>query len=161
MRFSRHLCHTKGAIGMKIKDILAVKGTRVVTIHEDNLLVDVMSLIFANKIGSLVVVDKYDKILGIVAPNDILKAVHTSPHSISKRVVKEVMTKDVIVATPEDEVEGLMTIMTESRIRHLPVIENGILAGIVSIGDVVKAQITAQDVEIRHLKDYMGDKYPA
>ncbi|MBE0584295.1 MAG: CBS domain-containing protein [Desulfofustis sp.] len=146
---------------MKVKDILLEKGTRVVTIHEHNLLIDVVSLFFANRIGSLVVVDKYDRILGIVAPNDVLKAVHKKPESISTVSVSEVMTKDVIVATPEDDVGSLMAIMTENRIRHIPVIEHGKLAGLVSIGDAVKAQITEQDVEIRHLKDYMQDKYPS
>lgn len=146
---------------MKVKDILAEKGTRVVTTHEHNLLIDVVALFFANRIGSLVVVDKYDKILGIVAPNDVLKAVHQQPESISSVSVSEVMTKDVIVATPEDDVGGLMSIMTENRIRHIPIIDNGKLAGLVSIGDAVKAQITEQDVEIRLLKDYMQDKYPS
>ncbi len=146
---------------MKVKDILAEKGTRVVTTHEHNLLIDVVALFFANRIGSLVVVDKYDKILGIVAPNDVLKAVHQQPESISSVSVSEVMTKDVIVATPEDKVSNLMSIMTENRIRHIPIIDNGKLAGLVSIGDAVKAQITEQDVEIRHLRDYMQDKYPS
>jgi CBS domain-containing protein len=146
---------------MKVKDILAEKGTRVVTTHEHNLLIDVVALFFANRIGSLVVVDKYDKILGIVAPNDVLKAVHQQPESISSVSVSEVMTKDVIVATPEDKVSNLMSIMTENRIRHIPIIDNGKLAGLVSIGDAVKAQITEQDVEIRLLKDYMQDKYPS
>ncbi|BDD89354.1 CBS domain-containing protein [Desulfofustis limnaeus] len=146
---------------MRVKDILAEKGTRVVTIHEENLLIDVVSLFFANRIGSLVVVDKYDRILGIVAPNDILRAVHSRPDSISRVSVREVMTRDVIVGTPDDKVGHLMTVMTENRIRHIPIIEDGKLAGLVSIGDLVKAQLTEQDVEIRHLKDYIQDRYPS
>jgi len=146
---------------MKAKDILAEKGTRVVTIHKSNLLVDVMSLFFANRIGSLVVVDNNDHILGIVAPNDILKAVTNSPESISTMMVSEIMTEDVIVGMPDDGVDQLMAIMTENRIRHIPIIESGKLAGLVSIGDAVKAQLTVQDVEIRHLKDYIEGKYPA
>ena len=146
---------------MKAKDILAEKGTRVVTIHQDNLLVDVMSLFFANRIGSLVVVDKNDKILGIVAPNDVLKAVHKNPESVTTMTVSEVMTEDVIVGMPDDGVEGLMAIMTRNRIRHIPIIESGKLAGLVSIGDAVKAQLTVQDVEIRHLKEFIEGKYPA
>lgn len=146
---------------MKVKEILAEKGTRVVTIHEHNLLVDVLALFFANRIGSLVVVDKHDRILGIVAPNDILKAVHNNPESAAALSVSEVMTRDVIVATPEDGIDQLMAIMTENRIRHIPIMEQGKLAGLVSIGDVVKAQISEQNVEIRYLKDYIGDKYPS
>ncbi len=146
---------------MKAKDILAEKGTRVVTIYQKNLLVDVMSLFFANRIGSLVVVDKNDKILGIVAPNDVLRAVHSNPESIAAMTVSEVMTEDVIVGMPEDDVDNLMAIMTRNRIRHIPIIENGRLAGLVSIGDAVKALQTVQDVEIRYLKEFIEGKYPA
>ena len=145
---------------MKAKDILAEKGTRVVTIYKKNLLVDVMSLFFANRIGSLVVVDKNDKILGIVAPNDVLRAVHSNPESIAAMTVSEVMTEDVIVGMPEDDVDNLMAIMTRNRIRHIPIIENGRLAGLVSIGDAVKALQTVQDVEIRYLKEFIEGKYP-
>ena len=145
---------------MKIKDILAEKGTRVVTTHKKNLLVDVMSLFIANKIGSLVVVDKYDKIMGIVAPFDILKAVHTEPDNISTMMVSEIMTENVIAVSPEDDTDELLTIMTENRIRHIPVIKDGKLAGLISIGDVVKAQLTVQDVHIHYLKDYIEGKYP-
>ena len=98
---------------MKATDILADKGTRVVTIHKDNLLVDVMSHFLVNRIGSLVVVDKYDKILGIVAPLDVLKAVHQNPESISTVMVNEVMTEDVIAADPEENVDNLMAILTD------------------------------------------------
>lgn len=147
---------------MKARDILAEKGTRVVTIHEKNLLVDVMSLFFANRIGSLVVVDKNNKILGIVAPNDVLRAVHINSESIAAMTVSEVMTEDVIVGTPDDDVDNLMAIMTRNRIRHIPIIENGSLAGLVSIGDAVKALQTVQDVEIRYLKEFIeGNKYSA
>jgi signal-transduction protein with cAMP-binding, CBS, and nucleotidyltransferase domain len=146
---------------MKATDILADKGTRVVTIHKDNLLVDVMSHFLVNRIGSLVVVDKYDKILGIVAPLDVLKAVHQNPESISTVMVNEVMTEDVIAADPEENVDNLMAIMTENRIRHIPIIQDGKMVGLVSIGDVVKAQLTVQDVEINYMKDYIEGKYPA
>jgi CBS domain-containing protein len=145
---------------MKAKDILAEKGTRVVTIYKKNLLVDVMSLFFANRIGSLVVVDKNDKILGIVAPNDVLRAVHSNPESIAAMTVSEVMTEDLIVGMPEDDVDNLMAIMTRNRIRHIPIIENGRLVGLVSIGDAVKALQTVQDVEIRYLKEFIEGKYP-
>ncbi len=146
---------------MKAKDILEDKGTRVVTIHEDNLLVDVMSHFLVNRVGSLVVVDKFDNILGIVAPFDILEAVHRDPELITTMKVEEVMSRNVIVANPDEEVGRLMAIMTENRIRHIPIIKEGKLAGIVSIGDVVKAQLTVHEVQISYLKDYIEGKYPA
>ncbi len=146
---------------MKAKDILAEKGTRVVTIHKDNLLVDVMSHFLVNRVGSLVVVNKYDEIMGIVAPVDVLEAVHKDPVNISTMTVREVMSEDVIVAGPDESVETLMAIMTENRIRHIPIINQGRLAGIVSIGDAVKAQLTVHEVQISYLKDYIEGKYPA
>jgi len=145
---------------MKAREILAEKGTRVVTIHKKNLLGDVMSYFLVNRVGSLVVVDKYDKIMGIVAPVDVLKALHEDPVNISKTMVQEVMSEEVIVAGLDDEVEGLMAIMTENRIRHIPIIDDGKLAGIISIGDAVKAQLTVHEVQISYLKDYMEGKYP-
>ncbi|RZW22535.1 MAG: CBS domain-containing protein [Desulfobulbaceae bacterium] len=146
---------------MKAKDILADKGTRVVTIHKDNLLVDVMSHFLVNRVGSLVVVSKHDEIMGIVAPVDVLEAVHKDPISISTMTVREVMSENVIVAGPDESVETLMAIMTENRIRHIPIIDEGRLAGIVSIGDAVKAQLTVHEVQISYLKDYIEGKYPA
>ena len=146
---------------MKAKDILAEKGTRVVTIHKDNLLVDVMSHFLVNRVGSLVVVNKYDEIMGIVAPVDVLEAVHKDPVNISTMTVREVMSENVIVAGPDESVETLMAIMTENRIRHIPIMDRGRLAGIVSIGDAVKAQLTVHEVQISYLKDYIEGKYPA
>lgn len=146
---------------MKAREILAEKGTRVVTIHRKNLLVDVMSYFLVNRVGSLVVVDKYDKIMGIVAPVDVLKALHKDPHNISNMMVQEVMSEDVIVAGPDDEIERLMAIMTENRIRHIPIIDDGDMVGLVSIGDLVKAQSSVHEVQINYLKDYLEGKYPS
>ncbi len=145
---------------MKTKDILAEKGTRVITVQETLLLVDVVSMFFADRIGSVVVVNNHDEVIGIVAPNDVLKAIHHHPEYISTITVSEIMTRNIIVVTPEDNIDQLMTIMTKNRIRHLPVIDKGRLTGLISIGDVVKAKSTVQDVEIRYLTDYIEGKYP-
>ena len=145
---------------MKVQDILAEKGTHVIKVKETMLLVDVVSMFISNKVGSLVVVNDFDEVIGIVAPNDVIKAIHNHPEYISTVTVSEVMVRDIIVVTPEDAIDGLMTIMTENRIRHLPVIDKGELVGLVSIGDVVKAKMTVHDVEIQHLNDYIEGKYP-
>jgi len=146
---------------MKAKEILDAKGTRVITVIDDSLLVDVMAIFFANKVGSLLVVDKYDNILGIVAPNDILKAVHKNLDRVPEMQVREVMVADLIVATPEDDLDYIQNIMTENRVRHIPILDGGKLIGLISIGDVVKAQMTLKNVENRYLKDYIEGKYPA
>ncbi len=145
---------------MKVEDILAEKGSHVIKVKETMLLVDVVSMFISNKVGSLVVVNDFDEVIGIVAPNDVIKAIHNHPEYISTVTVSEVMVRDIIVVKPEDAIDGLMTIMTESRIRHLPVIDRGELVGLVSIGDVVKAKMTVHNVEIQHLNDYIEGKYP-
>ncbi len=145
---------------MKTKDILAEKGTRVITVEETILLVDVVSMFIINKIGCVIVVNKFNEIIGLVAPMDILRAIHHHPEYLTTITVSEIMTRDIIVVTPDEDIDKLMTIMTEGRIRHLPVIDKGDLVGLVSIGDVVKAKTTVWDVEIRHLTDYIEGKYP-
>jgi predicted transcriptional regulator len=146
---------------MKAKDILATKGSQVVTIQEDNLLVEATELFFSKRIGSLLVTDKDRNIHGIIAPNDVLRALFHNPQAIPTMKVGDVMTRDVIVATPDDKIDYLLAIMTENRIRHIPIIDGGKLAGMISTGDVVKAQIIDEKVENRYLKDYIEGKYPA
>ena len=145
---------------MKTKDILAEKGTQVTVVEETLLLVDVVSLFVTQRIGSVVVVNRNNEVLGIVAPNDVIKAIHHHPEYLKTITVSEVMTRDIIIATLEDNIDQLMTIMTKSRIRHLPVIDKGELVGLVSIGDMVKAKNKVHDVEIRHLADYIEGRYP-
>ena len=79
---------------------------------------------------------------------------------ITELPVKEIMTRELIVATENDDVDYVQAIMTENRIRHIPVIEGSDLKGLISIGDVVKAQLKKKDVENKYLKDYIADKYP-
>lgn len=146
---------------MKAKDILESKGTRVVSTVDDTSLVDVMAMFFANKIGSLLVVDKHENILGIVATEDILKAIHKNLDKVAEMKVSDVMVKDLIVATPEDDIDYIQNIMTENRVRHIPILDGTKLAGLVSIGDVVKIQMKEMNVENRYLKDYIEGKYPA
>ncbi len=145
---------------MKTKDILAEKGAHVVTAQETLLLTDAVSMFLKNHVGSVVVVNNHDEIIGIVAPNDVLKAIDRHPEHITNITISEIMTRNIIVVNPEDNVDELMAIMTENRIRHLPVIDRGKLAGLVSIGDVVKAKSTIQEVEISYLTDYIEGKYP-
>ncbi|MFV0437136.1 MAG: CBS domain-containing protein [Desulfopila sp.] len=146
---------------MKAKDILQAKGTRVITAVQDTSLVDVMAMIFANKIGSIMVVDKYGGAVGIVSTLDILKAVHQHLGNIVDLKARDVMNTDLIVATPEDDINYIENIMTENRVRHIPIIDGAKLAGLVSIGDVVKIQMKEAHVENHYLKDYIEGKYPA
>lgn len=148
---------------MKVKDILKTKGTVVHTISQDATLMAAADKFFAEKIGSLLVVDDKDAIQGIIAPNDILKAIQEgcTDENCALQRVSRVMSKDILAASEEDSIDYLQAIMTENRIRHIPIMEKDQVVGIVSIGDVVKALITDKEVENHYLKDYISGKYPA
>jgi CBS domain-containing protein len=147
---------------MKVKDILKVKGTKVFTISESSTLMAATAKFFSNKIGSLVVVDDKGEIIGIISPNDILKAVHEGcTENCALQRVGEVMTRNVICASEDDSIDYIQAVMTENRIRHIPIMDKKDLKGLISIGDVVNAQISSRDVENRYLIDYIEGKYPA
>lgn len=145
---------------MKVKDILATKGSGVVTCNPDNTLKEALGIFAGNKVGSLLVVNAEGNIQGIVAPRDILLSVLHDMDKINDLQVKDIMTSELIVATPDDTIVYIENIMTENRIRHIPILEDGKLQGIVSIGDVVNAQKETVTVENRYLKDYIVGKYP-
>ncbi|HKJ65651.1 MAG TPA: CBS domain-containing protein [Desulfopila sp.] len=146
---------------MKVREILEKKGRRVVTCHADNSLLEALAIFSANKIGSLLVVDANDTIQGIIAPRDILLVVLSDMEKIKELKVHEIMTTDLIVAGLDDDIDYIQAIMTENRIRHIPILEGAELKGLVSIGDVVKAQVREKEVENRYLKEYIEGKYPA
>ena len=145
---------------MKVKEILASKGKRVVTIAQESPVLDAMSIFSANRIGSLLVVDNDSKILGIIGARDVLMAVVNNLDEIKTLTVDKIMTTNLIVGSPDDTIDYLLTIMTENRIRHVPIFENKELKGMVSIGDVVKSQLKETHAENKYLKDYIADKYP-
>jgi CBS domain-containing protein len=145
---------------MKVKDILATKGSRVVTIEKSTKVFDAMSIFSSNRVGSLLVVDKDDAILGIIAAKDVLMAVVNHYDTIKEITVETIMTTDLIVGSEDDKIEYIQAIMTENRVRHIPILAGKELKGIISIGDVVKSQLKEVHVENKYLKDYIADKYP-
>ena len=146
---------------MKVKDVLAEKGTHVVTINQEATVYEALQTFAANRVGSLLVLDDKDGIVGIIGARDALMAVVRAYDEIKKIKVKGIMTKNIIIGALEDELDNVEVVMTENRVRHLPIIEEQKLAGIVSLGDVVKAQLKNIHVENRYLKEYIVGKYPA
>lgn len=145
---------------MKVKDILKAKGSRVITVEKTSAVLEAMSIFSANRVGSLLVVDKDETILGIIGARDVLMAVINHLDEIKTLTVEKIMTTNLIVGTPEDKVDYILAVMTENRIRHIPILEGKELKGLVSIGDVVKSQLKEHAVENKYLKDYIADKYP-
>ena len=139
---------------MKIRDILRNKGSDVICVGPEQPVVAAVKILSEHRIGALVVTSG-DEIRGIVSERDLLNLVARAPEDVSSARVEEIMTQDLIVGVLEDDLEYVMTIMTDNRIRHLPVVTDGRLDGILSIGDVVNAVRKSAEAENRHLKDYI------
>ena len=146
---------------MKVQDILNVKGTHVISVHQEKTVYEAMQTFAKNKVGSLLVLDDNGIAVGIIAARDVLMETLKSCEEIKSTKVKDIMTKEIIVASPEDSIEEVEKLMTVNRIRHVPIVKEREIAGLISIGDVVKAQLRDLHVENRYLKDYVSGKYPA
>lgn len=142
---------------MKVKEILMTKPAGVITILEDDTIQNAMRLLAARRIGAVVVVDQDDKPVGILSERDIVREAAAQGAEVFPQPVSSIMTRNLIIALPEDEVTYLTHTMTDRRIRHLPVVEDGKLIGIVTIGDVVKAQMAHYEGEIHHLRFYLAE----
>ncbi len=140
---------------MNVSTILKNKGFDVITRHPEATLSDIAHLLNEHKIGSIVIVDAGDKVCGIVSERDIVTAIATKGGVVLDEPVSTCMTENVFTCTKEDTLEKLMTEMTKHHFRHLPVIEDGKLVGLVSIGDVVKQRIAQAEMEAAAMRDYI------
>ena len=140
---------------MKVASL--IMGKRVETISASASLHDLVNALNVHHVGALVVSPDGKKIEGIVSERDVVRAMPGRLNELADIRVRELMTADVITCTPDSSVASLMTVMTERRIRHVPVVdESGSLLSIISIGDVVKAHINELDVERKALSDYVN-----
>lgn len=139
---------------MKIREILHRKGHDVVTIGERSTVLEAVQVLVEKNIGSLVVVEG-DGVTGIITERDVLRLTARTPGELGRTSVASVMTRDLVTATPGDGLHETMGVMTERRVRHLPVLESGRLAGIVSIGDLVNACWSVAEEENAHLREYI------
>lgn len=140
---------------MKIRQILDEKGSEVMTISPGATVMDALQLLVAREIGSLVVVDEDEEVLGIITERDILGLASRDPAALRRDSVGSLMTDDLIVALSTDDVQFVMDTMTQARVRHLPVMDDDQLVGIISIGDVVNALRQEMERENSHLRDYV------
>ncbi len=146
---------------MQVRELLKDKPATIICTTPSASIIDAMGLMIENKIRSLPVNDVSGKLTGIVSDSDIFRAVYQNLKDFRKLSVGDVMTSDVIVGLVDDDVEYIIAIMTENRIRHIPVLDGRELVGIVSQGDIVKSQMTDITVENRHLRVYINPDYPA
>lgn len=140
-----------------VSQILKSKGDQVFTIEPQATVFDALKLMAEKEIGALLVM-KNEKVVGIFSERDYARKVILEGRSSKDTLVEKIMTSHVISVDPATSVEVCMGLMTDRHIRHLPVIENEKLVGVVSIGDVVKAMVAEQQYLISHLENYIVGK---
>jgi CBS domain-containing protein len=139
---------------VRIADLLRHKGSAVVTIPPSGSVTRLLDLLAEHKIGAVVVADQ-DRIVGIVSERDIVRRLHDRGAEILSAAVSDLMTQEVITCRPSDAIDTIGAAMTEQRVRHMPVLDNGKLVGIVTIGDVVAARIRQLEADRGQLESYI------
>ena len=140
---------------MRIADILRSKGPAVATVTPTTTVTELLAQLAVLNIGSLVVVGA-DGVVGIVSERDVLRKLHECGPDLMNRPVSDVMSVVVVTCGPDDRVDDLAALMTDKRVRHVPVLVDGRLAGIVSIGDVVKSRMKEMAAEHQQLQAYIS-----
>jgi len=144
---------------MLIRNILNEKGNEVFDIEPEDTVYEAIEKMADKDIGALLVMEG-DKLRGIITERDYRNKVILKGRRSKTTAVREIMTSNLYTVEPTDTVDTCMALMTDRKFRHLPVMEDGKVTGVISIGDLVKAVITKQKVEIHNLRDYIAGSYP-
>jgi CBS domain-containing protein len=137
-----------------VKQLLQSKGSEVWTVGPETRVIEALRLMADKNVGALMVTER-EKLAGIISERDYARKVVLHGKSSTDVPVKEIMTSKVFVIAPDTSIQECMALMTEQRIRHLPVLESDKLVGVISIGDVVKAIISEQEFMIEQLQNYI------
>ncbi len=140
---------------MKINDVLRGKGNQVVTISPEATVTELLTLLADHNIGAVVVSADGSAVAGIVSERDVVRLWNGTPDAGEVRV-SSIMTAEVVTCGPDEHIDNLMRLMTDRRIRHVPVVVDGALTGLVSIGDVVKSRIGELEFEREQLSNYIS-----
>ncbi len=139
----------------KVAEILQQKGYEVVTVTATQMIESVVAVLTENRIGATPVLDENGEMVGIISERDIIRGLSQQGAVVLRLPAEQLMTREVTTCSPADAVVELMETMTNRRIRHLPVVENNRLRGIVSIGDVVKQRLAEGQFELEELRKYV------
>jgi CBS domain-containing protein len=145
---------------MRVRDLLQSKQRAVISTVPAIPITKAMALMIDHQISCLPVLDEDGKLLGIISDKDIFRQLHKDRANIDLVTVGELMTTDVIVGVEEDEVSYMAGIMTKNRIRHIPILKGDQVVGLVSVGDIVKTQMSTIEIENRYLWQYINGSYP-
>ena len=141
---------------MDVATLLQIKGRQVATARSTDPIASVVAELHRRRIGAVVISDDGRSVQGILSERDVVRGLAESGAAVLGRPASDLMTRAVHTCRPEDRIEQLMAQMTERRVRHLPVVEGGVLCGIISIGDVVKNRLGEIEMEAAALRDYVA-----
>ena len=141
---------------MLVETILATKGSDVATADATETISQAVTRMEGNGIGALVIIDNAGEPIGILSERDIARGVAHYGARLADTPIASLMTRDLVTCKPDDSVADIMALMTDRRIRHVPVLRNGLLAGIISIGDVVKVRLGEIEQEADALRAYIA-----
>lgn len=146
---------------MRVKDLLKTQPKKLVTANEKTEILEAMRLLIQNRIGCLLITDDDGTLRGIVSDKDIFNVAYEKHCDFTSMSVADLMTSNVIVGVDNDELSYIAGLMTNNRIRHVPIVDGNKLKGLVSIGDVVKSQMADVEAHNRYLTQYINGTYPA
>lgn len=141
---------------MTVANILKQKGSAIITASPKDTVQAIVDLLAKHRIGAVVVVDAQGGIAGIVSERDVVRAMAGNSASVTAKPAADIMTAKVQTCSPADTEADLMALMTEHRVRHLPVVSDGSLIGMISIGDVVKNRMQMMELEAEQMKTYIA-----
>ena len=141
---------------MLVKNALEQLNKKIITASSQMTIEEAMDLLITNKIGCLPVLDKNNQIVGILSDKDIFHKIHETKGNYKHLKVEDIMTTEVVIGIPEDEINTIANIMDSNWIRHIPIVENDKMVGLLSIGDVIRVQMENTKIENRYLKLYSG-----
>jgi CBS domain-containing protein len=145
---------------MNVKECLKRKGRELVTVGPDASVREAMKLLLANKISCLPVVAEDRQLIGIISDKDIFRHAFEKPDTFTETTVRDLMTTNVIVGLLDDTLDYIGGVMTKNRIRHVPIIRERSVIGLVSVGDIVGSRLTSVEIENRYLRQFIKDQYP-
>ncbi|GLR81316.1 CBS domain-containing protein (plasmid) [Azospirillum oryzae] len=141
---------------MHVAAVLKRKGNRIVSATPGDSVAAVTRLLTEHRIGAVLVMDDDGQPVGILSERDVVRAVARDGADALDRPAADLMTRELITGTPTDTVADMMAVMTQRRIRHVPIVESGQVIGVISIGDVVKARIDDAELEVESLRGYVA-----
>lgn len=145
---------------MNVNEILIDKNRQTITIPSNASLQKAMKLLIDNKISSLPVISENEELIGIISDKDIFVSLYSDVTNITEKTVGEIMSVDLIVGIKTDDLNFIAGLMTNNKIRHIPIVDENKIIGMISVGDIVKAQMSNIEIENRYLKNYINGGYP-